>query len=122
MASGSRTAARSSATISRAHEVKPTTALDGQHSGHDGADREQLLQRLLLSGPRPGTGHTVKRARPGRVLPAPGVEIRVELAAQAEMLTSQLIPNWSTHMPNMSPQAAFSSGIITVPPSASLAK
>jgi hypothetical protein len=33
----------------------------------------------------------------------------------AEAFTSQLVPNWSTHMPKVSPQGAFSKGIVTVP-------
>jgi hypothetical protein len=35
----------------------------------------------------------------------------------AARLTIQLVPNRSTHMPNVSPQGAFSNGIVTVPPS-----
>src|SRR5262249_1238553 len=40
--------------------------------------------------------------------------------APALTLTSQLMPKRSMHMPKMSPQAAFSMGIVTMPPSASL--
>ncbi len=35
----------------------------------------------------------------------------------AATLTIQLMPNRSTHMPNVSPQGAFSNGIVTVLPS-----
>src|SRR5262245_51799457 len=40
----------------------------------------------------------------------------------AEMLTNQLVPNLSVHMPKTSPQSAFSSGIVTVPPAESFSK
>jgi hypothetical protein len=35
----------------------------------------------------------------------------------AATLTTQLVPNRSTHMPNVSPQGAFSNGTVTLPPS-----
>jgi hypothetical protein len=35
----------------------------------------------------------------------------------AATLTIQLVPNRSTHMPNVSPQGAFSNGTVTLPPS-----
>ena len=42
--------------------------------------------------------------------------------AVAATLTNQLMPKLSVHMPKMSPQGAFSSGIVTEPPSASFSK
>ncbi len=38
------------------------------------------------------------------------------------MLTSQVTPNLSVHMPNSSPQSCFRIGIVTVPPSDSLSQ
>ncbi len=39
-----------------------------------------------------------------------------------EMLISQGTPNWSTHMPNSSPQTCFCSGMVVVPPADSLSQ
>ena len=40
----------------------------------------------------------------------------------ALMFTIQLIPNWSVHIPNVSPQTSFFSGMLTFPPVESFLK
>jgi hypothetical protein len=46
----------------------------------------------------------------------------VGYAGAPATLTIQLTPNLSTHMPNVSPHGALSSGMVTVPPSDSLSQ
>ncbi len=90
----------------------PVLAADRQAGGHAG----------------PTAGGVRRHARPGRdCLPAEeavvlgGVEFdRYSLGALT--LTSHVMPNRSVHIPNVSPQAAFSRGISTFPPFDSLSK
>ena len=56
---------------------------------------------------------------PGPAAARPG---RTGYACGCEMLTSQEMPNLSTHMPNSSPQTCFCSGISVTPPAASCSK
>jgi hypothetical protein len=63
--------------------------------------------RSPASSPR-SSSRTVSEAAASR-------RVRPMDQACCEMLTIQATPNWSTHMPNSSPHACFSSGIVALP-------
>ena len=81
--------------------------------------------------PRPGTDlrltafegekwhQPIMHPGPGWLRPEGG---RLAYAGGWEMLTSQEVPNLSTHMPNSSPQTCFCSGMVVTPPAASCSK
>ena len=79
-----------------------------------------------LIGDRPVLRHggRGRRRLPGALAVAAGLTWpRIGRAVQlAAMLTSQSMPNLSRSMPNVSPQGAFSSGTVSVPPSRSLSQ
>ena len=61
-------------------------------------------------------------SRPSKAIVAPAYDAPSGYACGWEMLTSQGTPNWSTHMPNSSPQDCFCSGMVVVPPADSFAQ
>ncbi len=123
----------------RGHHARAHRDGRGHGRGAD-PDRRPGGQRADRLDPRPGGGPDgVELARPGQrgprhpagPDPGPGLRLghqdvpgrvparrgpRVTRYACGDMMsTSHGTPNWSTHMPNSSPQACLSSGMVVVP-------
>ena len=85
----------------------------------------QPVSWFVSEGHEPeGRTSGVERAREARCIrrsECGGANAQSQLGAPA-MLISQAIPNLSTHMPKVSPQIAFSSGMVMVPPSMSFSQ
>ena len=93
--------------------VSRTVLGEGRRDRRVGA-RARLCACLPVDSPGAADGAGRPRlARPGL---SDGVGLRPRYSDEASaILTNQVRPNWSWHMPNSSPHICFSSGIETVP-------
>ena len=81
----------------------------------------RVMAGLLRQG-KDATGDPGLVRRPRRLAVINTVCRQGDQAWGWAMLTSQVMPNWSTHMPNSSPHICVSSGTDTVPPLESLSQ
>ena len=94
-------------------------------------ERGNFLPRELANWDRSRSGRGAGSTRPSPALAGTGTTVRSGLwclsglrfyCCGCMMSTIHGTPNWSAHMPNSSPQACLSSGMVTVPPADSFSQ